>query len=39
MQNLGFYHNPEKISEIIDFIVTRILDHLSVEHDLLAHWG
>jgi 4-hydroxy-3-polyprenylbenzoate decarboxylase len=37
--NPGFYHNPEKISEIIDFIVARILDHLSVEHDLLARWG
>jgi 4-hydroxy-3-polyprenylbenzoate decarboxylase len=37
--NPGFYHNPEKISEIIDFIVARILDHLGVEHDLLARWG
>ncbi len=28
----GFYHNPESIDDLIDFIVARILDHLGVPH-------
>jgi flavin prenyltransferase len=37
--NPGFYHHPQNISDIIDFIVARILDHLEIEHDLLPRWG
>ncbi|MCK4865539.1 MAG: UbiX family flavin prenyltransferase [Gammaproteobacteria bacterium] len=37
--NPGFYHKPEKLEDIIDFIVSRILDHLKIEHSLLARWG
>lgn len=37
--NPGFYHNPENLEDIIDFMVARILDHLKVEHDLQARWG
>lgn len=35
----GFYHNPKSIQDLIDFMVARILDHLSVEHDLTRRWG
>jgi 4-hydroxy-3-polyprenylbenzoate decarboxylase len=35
----GFYHNPTQISELVDFIVARVLDQLQVEHHLLARWG
>ncbi len=35
----GFYHNPEKISDLIDFIVGKMFDQLGVEHDLFRRWG
>jgi len=37
--NPGFYFNPEKVSDLIDFMVARVLDHLGVEHSLLPRWG
>jgi len=37
--NPGFYNNPTKIEEIIDFMVSRILDHLKIEHALTPRWG
>ncbi len=35
----GFYHRPERVEELIDFIVARILDHLGIDHQLLKRWG
>jgi 4-hydroxy-3-polyprenylbenzoate decarboxylase len=35
----GFYHCPQQVDEIIDFIVARILDHLEIPHHLLSSWG
>ena len=37
--NPGFYYQPEKVQDMIDFVVARILDHLGVEHQLLPRWG
>ena len=37
--NPGFYWKPSAIDELIDFMVSRILDHLQVEHTLTARWG
>ena len=37
--NPGFYHHPQSVQDIVDFIVARILDHLGVEHQLMARWG
>jgi len=37
--NPGFYHHPQDLSGIIDFMVARILDQLGVSHDLLPRWG
>lgn len=37
--NPGFYHHPKEISDLVDFIVARILDHLHIEHDLMERWG
>jgi 4-hydroxy-3-polyprenylbenzoate decarboxylase len=34
----GFYHRPTAIADLVDFIVARILDHLSVSHSLGARW-
>ncbi len=35
----GFYHRPEKIQDMVDFVVARVLDHLGLEHDLIKSWG
>ncbi|MCJ2532108.1 MAG: UbiX family flavin prenyltransferase, partial [Candidatus Thermoplasmatota archaeon] len=35
----GFYHNPETMDDLVDFVVARILDHLGVEHDLMRPWA
>ncbi|HJM18188.1 MAG TPA: UbiX family flavin prenyltransferase [Candidatus Thalassarchaeaceae archaeon] len=35
----GFYHSPESIEELIDFIVARILDQLGIEHDIGNRWS
>jgi len=37
--NPGFYHKPESLDDIIDFMVSRILDHLNISHNLLPCWG
>jgi len=37
--NPGFYHQPETLDDIIDFMVARMLDHLEISHDLLPTWG
>jgi 4-hydroxy-3-polyprenylbenzoate decarboxylase len=37
--NPGFYHRPQSIEGVIDFIVARILDQLGVQHALMARWG
>ncbi|WP_375056247.1 flavin prenyltransferase UbiX [Zobellella sp. DQSA1] len=35
----GFYHQPQSIADLVDFMVARILDHLELEQDLVARWG
>ena len=35
----GFYALPRSIDDLVDFVVGKALDHLDVEHDLLARWG
>lgn len=35
----GFYHRPSEISELVDFIVARALDHLGVPNTLAPRWG
>jgi len=37
--NPGFYHQPETIEDLADFVVARILDHLDIEHSLTLRWG
>ncbi|EIJ43831.1 polyprenyl p-hydroxybenzoate/phenylacrylic acid decarboxylase [Beggiatoa alba B18LD] len=37
--NPAFYHSPTQISELIDFVVARVLDHLDIEHHLSGRWG
>jgi len=37
--NPAFYNKPKEISELVDFVVARILDHLSIDHQLAPRWG
>ncbi|HDS29680.1 MAG TPA: UbiX family flavin prenyltransferase [Firmicutes bacterium] len=34
-----FYHRPEKIRDVIDSVVARILDHLGLESELNVRWN
>ena len=35
----GFYHEPQGMGDLVDFIVARICDHLHVPHSLGRRWG
>jgi 4-hydroxy-3-polyprenylbenzoate decarboxylase len=35
----GFYHQPRRIDDLIDFVVARILDQLGVAHTVGARWA
>jgi len=35
----GFYHRPESVDELVDFIVDRVLDHLGVNSEEVKRWG
>ena len=37
--NPGFYHHPQSVQDLVDFVVARILDQLGVAHQLMARWG
>lgn len=37
--NPGFYHQPQRIADLVDFVVARILDQLGIEHALLPRWA
>ena len=35
----GFYHRPERIDDLVDFMVGRMLDHLGVENTISRRWN
>ncbi|MEC6908648.1 flavin prenyltransferase UbiX [Photobacterium piscicola] len=35
----GFYHQPQTIDDLVDFMVARILDHLNIKQGLVPRWG
>jgi len=37
--NPGFYHKPERIDDLVDFVVARILDQLGIEHAVSRRWS
>ena len=37
--NPGFYHHPQSVGDLVDFVVARILDRIGVPHTLMARWG
>lgn len=34
----GFYHKPKTVSDMIDFVVGRVLDQYSFDHSLFKRW-
>jgi 4-hydroxy-3-polyprenylbenzoate decarboxylase len=35
----GFYHHPQSVQDIVDFVVARALDQIGVAHTLMQRWG
>ena len=35
----GFYHHPQTVADLVDFVVARVLDQLAVPHTLMQRWG
>jgi len=35
----GFYHRPAAVSDLVDFIVQRVLDQLDLGIDIAPRWG
>jgi 4-hydroxy-3-polyprenylbenzoate decarboxylase len=34
----GFYHRPETVTDLVEFIVQRVLDHMRVDVSLVQRW-
>jgi flavin prenyltransferase len=35
----GFYHRPQSVEDLVNFVAARVLDLLDVEHTLIRRWG
>ena len=35
----GFYHQPKELTDLVDFMVARVLDHLGIELSIGQRWG
>jgi len=35
----AFYHHPKRVSDMVNFIVARVLDNMGIENDLSPRWG
>ncbi|WP_027417487.1 UbiX family flavin prenyltransferase [Aneurinibacillus terranovensis] len=35
----GYYHKPQTMDDLINFVVGKVLDTLDVPHDLFRRWG
>jgi 4-hydroxy-3-polyprenylbenzoate decarboxylase len=35
----GFYHAPETIDDLVNFVVARCLDQLGIDQSLVSRWG
>ena len=37
--NPGFYNQPQRVEDLVDFMVARVLDHLDIPNELTRRWG
>lgn len=35
----GFYHRPQRVEDLVDFVVARVLDLLQIPHELALRWN
>jgi 4-hydroxy-3-polyprenylbenzoate decarboxylase len=35
----GFYHRPERVDDLVDFIVQRVVDHMRLDIELAPRWS
>lgn len=35
----AFYHHPQSVGDLVDFVVARLLDQVDVPHSLIPRWG
>lgn len=35
----GFYHRPQRISDLVDFMISRVLAHLGLDNSSFKRWG
>lgn len=35
----AFYHRPESVSDLVDFVVGKVLDQIGIAHELYRRWG
>lgn len=35
----GFYHGPQNLDDLVNFVVGKLLDQLGIEHSLFKRWG
>ncbi|MCM2264042.1 MAG: UbiX family flavin prenyltransferase [Desulfuromonadales bacterium] len=35
----AFYHAPQSLDDLVNFVVGKVLDQLGVEHQLFTRWG
>lgn len=35
----GFYHRPTAVSQLVDFVVQRVVDHMGVDLSLVPRWA
>ncbi|MFN6070384.1 MAG: flavoprotein, partial [Pseudanabaena sp.] len=34
----AWYHNPQTIEDLVDFVIARALDQLDIDSDLIQRW-
>ena len=35
----AFYHKPQSVEDLVDFVVGKVLDNLGIAHQLFSPWG
>lgn len=35
----GFYHRPQTIDDLVDFMISRVLGHLGLDNSNFKHWN